>query len=108
MRLVLLLALVHGLVPGLAEIAETAIHYATEGHLAHSEADHGDLGDVGREHGCGGARHHCGCCASQAFVAHPAPSTPSPSPSREGTSVDGLRFVSLHHPAPPRRPPIAS
>ena len=65
MRLALVLALIHGLVPGLGELAEAGVHYVVKGHLAHSDADHGDLGDVGDEHGCGGAQHLCGCCASQ-------------------------------------------
>jgi hypothetical protein len=107
-RLALVLALIHGLVPGLGEIAETAVHYVVEGHLAHSDADQGDLGDVGDEHGCGGVQHLCGCCASQLFVAQPAFSPLGVLASREPTPVDGWRLVSLHDPAPPRRPPIAS
>lgn len=108
MRLVLLLALIHGLVPGLGELAETAVHYVVEGHLVHSDADQGDLGDVGDEHGCGGAQHLCGCCASQMFVAQPGCSSLDVVASRESKSIAGSRLVSLHDPAPPRRPPIAS
>jgi hypothetical protein len=107
-RLALVLALIHGLVPGLGEIAETAVHYVVEGHLAHSDADQGDLGDVGHEHGCGGAQHLCDCCASQAFVAQPVSSTLGVLASHEPTPTVGARLVSLHDPAPPRRPPIAS
>ncbi len=108
MRPALVLALVLGLVPGLGEIVETVVHYAVEGHLAHSDADHGDLGDVGHEHGCGGAQHVCGCCGSQVFVAQPVSSAVGALASRESTSSDGRHLVSLHDPAPPRRPPIAS
>jgi hypothetical protein len=108
-RVALLIALIHGLVPGIGEIAETAIHFAVEGHLAHSDADHGDLGNLGHdEHGCGGAQHVCGCCASQMFVAQPVRSTPVAVVSREAAPMDGWHLVSLHDPAPPRRPPIAS
>jgi hypothetical protein len=107
MRLALLLALIHGLVPGLGEIAEAAVHYAVEGHLAHSDADHGDLGDLGREHGCGTTEHHCGCCASQELVAQPA-GAPGALLSTACAPVDRRPLVTLHDPAPPRRPPIAS
>ena len=108
MRLALVLALIHALVPGLGEIAETAVHYVVEGHLAHSDADQGDLGDVGHEHGCGGAQHLCGCCASQVFVAQPVSSSLGALASSEPTPVAGRQLVSLHAPAPPRRPPIAA
>lgn len=108
MRLALVLALIHGLVPGLGELAEAAVHYVVAGHLAHSDADHGDLGDVGDEHGCGGAQHLCGCCASQAFVAQPVPSPAGVVAGRESAPVASWQLVSLHDPAPPRRPPIAS
>lgn len=108
MRLVLILALIHGLAPGLGEIAETAVHYVVEGHLAHSDADQGDLGELGHEHGCGGTQHLCGCCSSQAFVAQPAVATPEALVSREMAPTRGERLVSLHAPAPPLRPPIAS
>lgn len=108
MRLVLVLALIHGLAPGLGEIAETVAHYAAEGHLAHSDADRGDLGDLGHEHGCGGTQHLCDCCASQAFVAQPTVATPEGFVPRESAPMHGEQLVSLHDPAPPRRPPIAS
>ncbi len=108
MRLALLLALIHGLVPGLGELAETAVHYALEGHLVHSVADRGDLGDVGHEHGCGTTEHLCGCCVSQVFVAQPVQAAPAATSSREGPRLDRMWLVSLHEPAPPRRPPIAS
>lgn len=107
-RLVLVLALIHGLVPGLGELVETAVHYAVEGHLAHSDADSCDPGEAGREHGCGGAQHLCGCCASQVFVAQPPSSPLGALGSREPRPADLSRLVSLHDPAPPRRPPIAS
>jgi hypothetical protein len=108
MRLALVLALIHGLVPGLGEIAETVVHYALEGHLAHSEADQGDLGNLGHEHGCGTTEHRCGCCDSQVFAAQPAAATPGAPLSHETTAIDGWQLVSLHDPAPPRRPPIVS
>src|SRR5512137_802090 len=69
MRLLLVLVLIHGLVPAFGEVAEAVVHYATTGHLAHSDADEGDLGDQGDEHGCCPTSHRCACCAPQPLVA---------------------------------------
>ncbi len=44
MRVLLIVWLAIGMAPGLGEIAETAALLATSGQLAHSDADHGDLG----------------------------------------------------------------
>lgn len=71
MRLLLVLVLIHGLVPAFGEVAEAVVHYATSGHLAHSAADEGDLGDQGGEHGCSPTSHRCACCAPQPVVASP-------------------------------------
>jgi hypothetical protein len=108
MRWLLVLALVHGLVPGLGEVAEAVVHYAVEGHLAHSDADRGDLGELGHEHGCGTTEHHCACCASQAFVAHPGDAGVALVPAHERTFDERAQLASLHTPAPLRRPPITS
>jgi hypothetical protein len=64
MRVILVLATLHGLVPGLGELVESAVHYASAGHLPHS-AGETDLGDRGAEHSCGVTLHSCGCCAGQ-------------------------------------------
>ena len=106
MRIVLVLALIHGLVPALGEVAEAAVHYAVEGHLAHSSADQGDLGDLGDEHGCGTTVHHCDCCPSQELVDGQSHAAPVPSPVPERTRIERRLLVSVHDPAPPRRPPI--
>lgn len=105
-RALLVILLVHGLVPGLAEVGEALVHYARTGHAAHSEADHGDLGDQGPEHGCGTTQHHCTCCtglevaapgavaiALHAGVARPVVPVESPHAARE--------------PSRPFRPPIS-
>ena len=108
MRLLLVLTLIHGLVPALGEVAEAAVHYAVEGHLAHTVADQGDLGDLGDEHGCGTTAHHCDCCASQAVAAAPASAVaPRPLLAPEPAAAPGA-LVSLHEPTPPFRPPIPS
>jgi hypothetical protein len=108
MRLLLLLTLIHGLVPGVGEIVEAVVHYAAEGHLAHSDADHGDLGDQGHEHGCGTTEHLCSCCSSLTFVAPAAGGVLPAAPTASHRLPAGVRVASLDAPAPPLRPPIAS
>ena len=107
MKVLLVAALIHGLVPAFGELVEATVHYATAGHLAHSAADHGDLGDQGAEHGGSPTAHHCACCAAQPVVAPGA---------RHGVrmvwrevewvppSADRMAERSL---VPPFRPPIA-
>lgn len=107
LRWILVVIVLNGLVPGLAEAAETIVHYVTKGHVAHTAADQGDLGDQGPEHGCGTTQHHCACCATQ-FVA----------PAREvviAAAVGGASSpipppaltLRAREPARPFRPPIA-
>ena len=107
MKALLVIALIHGLVPAFGELVEATVHYATTGHLAHSDADHGDLGDQGAEHGCSPTAHHCDCCAAQAVVA-PRPHTGTTVTWRElpwsPSNVDRAASRSLD---PPFRPPIA-
>jgi len=107
-RSLLVLLLVNGLAPGLGEVAESAVHFALEGHLAHSDADHGDLGDQGHEHGCGTTEHLCSCCASLSFVALAAGVVLTVVPAPASPLSTGERLASLDAPAPPLRPPIAS
>lgn len=64
LRVLVLLSVLHGLVPGLGEIVESAVHLATAGHLAHTPGEE-DLGEQGPEHSCGTTLHTCGCCATQ-------------------------------------------
>lgn len=106
MRLLLITWLAVGLAPGLGEVAETVIHLTTSRHLAHSDADHGDLGDQGDEHGCGTTQHHCRCCASQ-VVAAAAPAVVLRVTSLCGDQPTSTGILaSLHEPTPPYRPPI--
>jgi hypothetical protein len=108
MRALLVAVLINGLVPTLGEVAEAMVHYAVEGHLAHSESDQGDLGEQGQEHGCGPTEHHCTCCPSQTLV--PATRTAAlpevPSAARAHALPGSL--ASLQEPEPPVRPPITS
>ena len=109
MRLLLIIWIIWlavGLAPGLGEVAETVVHLTTSRHLAHSDADHGDLGDQGDEHGCGTTQHHCRCCASK-VVAGAAPAVEVRLPSRCGDQPTSTGILaSLHEPTPPYRPPI--
>jgi hypothetical protein len=109
MRLALVLALIHGMVPAFGEVAEAVVHCAVEGHLAHTDADGGDLGDLGcHEHGCGSTQHHCTCCPSQEIAASPSRAGAPPSAAGRRAGIEPPDLVALHDPAPPRRPPIAS
>ncbi|MBK9516084.1 MAG: hypothetical protein IPO09_01800 [Anaeromyxobacter sp.] len=108
MRLLLVLLLVHGLTPALGEVAEAVVHLAATGHLAHSDADHGDLGDQGDEHGCGTTQHQCGCCASQVLAAAPVVEVRGAPALAVRHAPPSQWLASLHEPSPPQRPPIAS
>ena len=108
MRLFLIAWLAVGMAPGLGEVAETVVHLATAGHLAHSAADRGDLGDQGDEHGCGTTQHHCGCCASHSVAAAPRPEVALTLVLASGQVPAPETLASLHEPTPPFRPPIAS
>lgn len=107
MRLLLIITLINGLVPALGEVAETAVHLAVEGHLAHTDADQGDLGDQGDEHGCGTTQHNCGCCASQVVAPVPGEGLLVVNRSAAQVPCKHERLASLNEPAPPYRPPIA-
>jgi hypothetical protein len=108
MRFLLVMWLAVGLAPGLGEVAKTAVHLATSGHLVHSDADNGDLGNQGDEHGCGTTQHNCGCCASQVVVSTQASELSVTTAVAPRHSVTPDAIVSLHEPTPPFRPPILS
>jgi len=108
MRFALVIWLAIGMTPGLGEVAESMVHLATSGHLAHSDADHGDLGDLGSEHGCGTTQHHCDCCASQVAASAPRIEVSVAPVTAAGQLPSPAALASLHEPTPPYRPPIAS
>ncbi len=107
MRVLLVLALVHGLAPDLAEVGEAVVHYVRTGHVAHTAADQGDLGDQGPEHGCGSTQHRCTCCGAQA-VALPRELVPA---VRNGSAprapVPARARPAAREPNRPFRPPIS-
>jgi hypothetical protein len=107
LKLLLVLVLVHGLAPGLAEIGEAAVHYVQAGHLAHTAHDAGDLGDQGAEHGCGATQHRCACCATQPMAPPAAVAVASLDASGDGPSAACELAIAAREPARPFRPPIA-
>lgn len=108
MRLLLVMWLALGLVPGLGEVVETALQLASAGHLAHSDADLGDPCDQGCEQGCGATEHHCLCCATQAVAAPAVVAVVGVAPSVRGLALASLTLASRDESTPPFRPPIAS
>jgi len=73
MRLVLVVALMWGLVPGLREVVESGVHFARTGHV---HAPHAQGTDTEHEdppeHSCGATLHHCSCCFGQAATSSQA------------------------------------
>lgn len=107
MRWLLVAILVHGFVPGLAEVGEAVVHLARTGHVAHTPADRGDLGDQGAEHGCGTTQHHCACCATQLVVPAPGVTVVAVERGRSPSVQPAEQAPATREPARPFRPPIA-
>jgi hypothetical protein len=105
-RWILVLMLVNGLAPGIAEAMESAVHFVQTGHVTHSVPGEDDLGEQGPEHSCGATFHHCDCCASSPGTAavRNELSTPAPAP----TTALQAATIELDRRAlePPYRPPI--
>ena len=106
-RLLLVVLLIHGMVPAFGEVAEAVVHYATSGHLAHSDADDGDLGDQGDEHGCSPTSHRCACCTPQPLVATPAGQVVRVTWTPRRLPPAAVGQVAVRSPDRPFRPPIA-
>jgi hypothetical protein len=106
-RWLLVAMLLHGLVPGLAEAGEALVHYVRTGHVAHTAADRGDLGDQGPEHGCGTTQHRCTCCATQ--LVEPARKVVVATAEVPAAPAlpDAKRELAPREPARPFRPPIS-
>ena len=107
MRAVLVAILIHGLAPAIGETAEAVVHLAETGHLAHSHHDEQDLGDLGREHGCGTTDHRCVCCPSLAIAPAPEAATASRVECATELSPEDAEPPSARSLEPPFRPPIA-
>jgi hypothetical protein len=104
-RWLLVLVLVNGLAPDLAEAAEAVVHVIVEGHVPHTAADPCD-DDRGSEHGCGTTRHHCTCCPSLAIAPpHDAAGISRQDVARSaGTPTSEVELA--REPSRPFRPPI--
>ncbi len=99
--------LVHGLVPGLAEVGEAVVHLARTGHAAHTATDRGDLGDQGPEHGCGATQHNCTCCATQVVLASAGIAFASRDVGAASPVTPPGLTLAPREPARPFRPPIS-
>ena len=108
MRTLVALLLIHGMDPALGEVVESAVHFAMAGHLAHSDADHGDLGNQGDEHGCGTTEHRCQCCSSQVVAPPASTDVAHRAPSARRMFAPTASLITADDPSPPYRPPIAS
>jgi hypothetical protein len=106
MRALLVTAVLMGLVPGLGEVVESAVHLAATGHLPHS-AGETDLGDQGPEHSCGVTLHSCGCCAGQPVVPEVEAAVVELSAPTLARMRRGALAVLERAPARPFRPPIS-
>lgn len=107
MRALLVAILMNGLVPAFGEAAEAVVHYAKTGHVAHATADEHDLGDLGREHGCGSTEHRCDCCPNLAVAPTPAVTTVSRVERPTEMPPGDVAPPMARSPEPPLRPPIA-
>jgi len=106
-RVFLVLMLVHGLVPDLAEVGEAVVHCARTGHVAHTTADDGDLGDQGPEHGCGTTQHRCACCATEMVAPSGEGVVASADDGVEGPLAPAEARLAAREPVRPFRPPIS-
>jgi hypothetical protein len=106
-RLLLVIALVHGLAPGFAEVGEAVVHWTLTGHAPHSAEDRGDLGEQGPEHGCGTTQHRCDCCSAHP-LAQTAPVAIALAGDRRGDpAAPPPRAPAPRAPPRPFRPPIS-
>jgi hypothetical protein len=106
LRWLLVLMLVNGLAPGIAEAAEGAVHLVKTGHVAHTVPGEDDLGDQGPEHSCGAIFHHCDCCASASGTAAARTELGSPVRAPTAPPEQSLRGFASRALEPPFRPPI--
>lgn len=107
MRLLVAIALLFAVIPGMSEVAEAAVHLVIHADLPHhaDEAEH-DSGCA--EHTCTPLAHHCGCHATMA--AQPSQRTMTTASIADVTQLDPTAIATVFGRAcerPPLRPPIA-
>lgn len=98
--------LVNGLVPGIAEAMESAVHFVKTGHVAHSIPGEDDLGDQGPEHSCGATFHRCDCCTASPSTAAVRNELSMPAPTPATTLTAAVIDLGRRALEPPYRPPI--
>ena len=106
LRWLLVLVLVNGLAPGIAEAAEVAVHFVETGHVAHTLPGEDDLGHQGPEHSCGVVFHQCGCCAGMTLLPHEVAEAGRPAPSTKDCAPVAVMRGASRSLEPPFRPPI--
>lgn len=104
MRLIIAIALLFSMIPGMAEVAEAAVHLIGHADLPHHDEAQHDEGCA--EHTCTPLAHHCGCHATMsAQMSTVASSTKTSSMTQlkpPMIEVEGGRACE----PPPLRPPI--
>lgn len=106
---ILALLLVLAIVPVSGEVVELAVHWVTEGDVAHVAGDAHDTAPLGAdEHGCSGLFHLCACHTAQATPAPAVAAAAHPAPAC-GRVVARAPLPDRGRGAPPPtiRPPIA-
>jgi hypothetical protein len=106
LRWLLVIALIHGIAPSIAEAMEAAVHLVETGHVAHSLAGEDDLGEQGREHSCGATYHRCDCCTSSPSTAAVRTELISPTIVRSASLHESVWGAARRALEPPLRPPI--
>lgn len=107
MRLLIAIALLFCITPGMSEVAEAAVHLITHADLPHHEAD-ADHGEGGGEHSCTPLAHHCSCHATMS--AQPASRTMTTNTFSDITRIDPSYVATVfgrNCEPPPLRPPIS-
>jgi hypothetical protein len=104
-RLLIALALLVSISPGVSEVIEAGVHLVVHGDLPHHEADSDRHCS---EHTCTPLAHHCGCHSTMS--AQPSVRTASPVSTGGVTRIDPTAVAAVFSRAsepPPLRPPIA-
>lgn len=106
MRLLIAIALLFSITPGMSEVAEAAVHLITHADLPHHEAD-AEHGEGSAEHSCTPLAHQCSCHATMS--AQPPPRTVTTNTFCDVTRIDPSYVATVLGRAsepPPLRPPI--
>jgi hypothetical protein len=103
-RLIVAIALLFSMTPGMAEVAEAAVHLIGHADLPHHDEAQHDEGCA--EHTCTPLAHHCGCHATMsARMSTLAPSTKTSNMTQLKLLVLEVERGRVCEP-PPLRPPI--